>query len=235
MTFGMLKSAIEENLISSYKNPDSFKKTIKEFKHNILSDKKISKIYSIYDDLYTPKGLSIEDAKEYLSESMSLIRHLLQSVKLPKNLTESKIENKYELIDSLIYVDPTSTNISERIETKKKILNILTSPVVVKENTISIPVSSMVKIANQTLNSYIDGLDESSKKEFLQIIKEDSKILEEKFNELKESAVTKLNTLLDSEINSESKNRIEETISKIKEDQFNQINYLRLNSLIKSI
>jgi hypothetical protein len=235
MTFGMLKSIIEENLVSSYKDSESFKKVIKEFKHNILNDKKISKIYSIYDDLYSQKGLSVEDAKEYLSESLSLIRHLLQSVKLPKNLLESKVPNKYELVDSLIYVDPISTNISERIEVKKKILNTLTSSPNIKENTISIPISSMVRIANQTLNSYIENLDESSKKEFLEIIKEDSKSLEVKFETLKESAISKLSPILDSENDSDTKSKIEDTIRKIKEDKFDQINYLKLKSLVSSI
>ena len=235
MTFGLVKSIIEENLITSYKDPESFKKSIKEFKQNILNDKKLSKIDSIYEDLYTPKGLSREDAKEFLEESLTLIKSLISSVKLPKNLLENKTKNKYNTIDSLVYTDPISINILERVNQKKEIISILTSNKNGNQKSISIPVSSMVKIANQTLNSYIDGLDESSKKEFLEIIKEDSKSLEDKFESLREDALSKLSPILESEIDSDSKSKLQETIKKIREDKFDQINYLRLKSLVNSI
>lgn len=235
MTFGLVKSIIEENLIVSYKDPESFKKSIKEFKHNILSDKKLSKIYSIYEDLYTPKGLSREDATEFLNESIVLIKSLVGSVKLPKNLLENRTKNKYQTVDSLVYTEPTSINILERVQQKKEIVSILMSEKNDSSKVVSIPVSSMVKIANQTLSNYIDGLDESDKKEFLEIIKEDVKSLESKYEMLKESAIDKLSPILESEIDSNSKSKLEETIKKIKEDKFNQINYLRLKSLVNSI
>ena len=235
MTFGLVKSIIEENLIVSYKDPELFKKSIKEFKHNILNDKKLSKIYSIYEDLYSQKGMSHEDATEFLNESLSLIKSLIGSVKLPKNLLENSTKNKYHTIDSLIYAEPTTINILERIQQKKEIISILTSKKPDSSKFVSIPVSSMVKIANQTLNNYVDGLNESDKKEFLEIIKEDSTSLESKYESLKESAIEKLSPILYSKIDSDYKVKLEETIKKIKEDKFNQINYLRLKSLVKSI
>ncbi len=35
MTFGAVKSLIEKNLLESYKNEKEFKKTLREFKHNV--------------------------------------------------------------------------------------------------------------------------------------------------------------------------------------------------------
>ena len=49
MTFGEIKSIIEKNLLESYSNPANFKKTLKEFKHNILENKSYSRLYSLYD------------------------------------------------------------------------------------------------------------------------------------------------------------------------------------------
>ena len=72
MTFGQIKSILEKNLLESYSNPSSFKKTLKEFKHNVLNNKNFSKLYSLYDELTTPKGLTESDAKEYLEEGLSL-------------------------------------------------------------------------------------------------------------------------------------------------------------------
>jgi len=48
MTFGEIKSIIEKNLLESYSNPANFKKTLREFKHNILENKAYSKLYSFW-------------------------------------------------------------------------------------------------------------------------------------------------------------------------------------------
>ena len=93
----------------------------------------------------------------------------------------------------------------------------------------------MVKIANQTVQSYLDNLDEASKKDLFEIIKEDSTELESKFNSLKQIALEKLNPIMENEDDDETKKRLEETILKINEDKFSQINFLRLKKLTESI
>ena len=93
----------------------------------------------------------------------------------------------------------------------------------------------MVKIANQTINSYIDGLDEESKKEFFEIIKEDSSTLENKFVSLKEMALAKLAPLAKMQNDDDTKMKIEETIKKIEEDTFSQLNFLKSRKLHQSL
>ena len=68
MTFGEVKSIIEESLIESYKDQKNFKKVMNEFHQNVLTNKSISKLYSLYDDLTSEKGMSESDAKEYLAQ-----------------------------------------------------------------------------------------------------------------------------------------------------------------------
>ena len=92
MTFGKVKSIIENRLIESYKDEKEFKKSMKEFKHNVLSDKTMSKLYSLYDQLSTPQGLNETDAKDFLEEGVSLIQKLLLNVKLPRTISET-VEN----------------------------------------------------------------------------------------------------------------------------------------------
>ena len=104
MTFGLIKSIIEESLLESYKDEKSFKKAMNEFRHNVLNNKDISKVYALYDDLSKSQGLSQEDAKEFVSEGISLIQKLLVNIKLPKIVGESKVQNKYKLIDELVFV-----------------------------------------------------------------------------------------------------------------------------------
>lgn len=232
MTFGKIKSFIENNLLESYKNEMEFKKTLREFKHNVLNNKSMSKAYNLYDQLSTPQGLNEHDAKEFLEEGISLLQKVLPLIKLPKTLSES-VKNRYTDIDTLVYTQ--KLNLTERIQSKKNIVSVLTSQTNVIKESINIPVKSMVSIANQTLRNYLDTLDENSKKEFIQLVSEDTKVLEDKFEVIRESAITKLQTLLEKENENEIKNRISETINKLKDEKFDQMNFLRLKNLEESI
>jgi len=232
MTFGKIKSIIEKNLLESYQNEKEFKKSLREFKHNVLNDKSISKAYSVYDQLSTPQGLSESDAKDFLEEGVSLLGKILPSIKLPKTLEESA-ENKYSDIDTLVYTN--KLNLHERIQSKKNIISILTSNSKTIKESINIPIKSMVNIANQTLRTYIETLDENTKKEFFQLISEDSKSLETKFETLKESTITKLQSILDKEEEFELKTKISETIDRLKTEKFDQVNFLKLKNLEGSI
>jgi hypothetical protein len=93
----------------------------------------------------------------------------------------------------------------------------------------------MVAVANQTISNYIESLDENTKKEFFQIVSEDANTLENKFQSIKENAITKLTTILENEDSQEMKNKISETIEKIKIEKFDQINFLKLKNLEESI
>ena len=168
MTFGQIKSIIENNLLESYRNEQEFKKSLKEFKHNVLSNKNMSKLYSLYDQLTTPQGLTENDAKDFLDEGISLIQKLLPLIKTPKTVTEN-VENKYSDVDALVYTN--KLDLMERLKSKKTLIQTLTlaKKETIKE-TINIPLKSMVFIANQTLNSYLDNLDETAKKEFFFLI-----------------------------------------------------------------
>jgi hypothetical protein len=234
MTFGLVKSIIEENLIESYKDEKTFKKSLNEFKHNVLNNKNLSKIYSLYDELSAPQGLNESDAKEFVTEGVILIQKLLQNVKLPKIVGESKIENKYQDIDDLVYMN-TKLSLNERVNLKKKISKQISESVISKKETVQIPISTMVKIANQTIQNYLENLDESSKKELFNILKEETTELENKFNNLVSKTTEKLNSIAESENDNDTKQKIIETISKIKTEKFNQLNFIRLKKLEESL
>lgn len=231
MTFGQIKSIIENNLLESYKNESDFKKSLKEFKHNILNNKNISKIYDLYNQLSQSNGLNESDAKEYLDEGISLIQKLLLNVKLP--ITIFEIENKYSDIDTLVYFN--KIKLSERVQSKKNIIKVLMSENKIVTESINIPIKSMVSIANQTLRTYVDELDESTKKEFFKIISEDSKTLEVKFETIRENTINKLNSILEKEEEFELKTKISETIDRVRNEKFDQLTFLRLKNLENSI
>ena len=230
MTFGQIKSILEKNLLESYSNSLSFKKTLKEFKHNVLNNKNFSKLYSLYDDLSTPKGLTENDAKEYLEEGLSLVRVILEDTQLPKKGEVS--ENNYKDLDNLVYLN--NINISERLE-KKQVLSVLTSKPKINETKISLPLRSMVTIANQTVQKYLETLDEDVKKEVFHILASKEEDLEAEYIDLKESTINSLTAILESNEDSEMKNKLTETIDKIKSENFDQANFVRLKHLSESI
>lgn len=232
MTFGRVKSQIESTLIDSYKNEKEFKKTLREFKENVLRNQKFSKLYSIYDQLSSPQGLSEKDAEMFLSEGLDLISKLVPQVKLPFSKSDSKINN-YSDIDNLVYTN--KLDLKERVESKKRILSVLKQEKKSVNESIKIPVSSMVKIANQTLENYIQEMDTESKKLFMELAKTDKENLEKNYSDLKESAVKKLSNLMTNEKEEELKEKISETIEKLSQEKFTQINYLKLVTLEKSL
>lgn len=232
MTFGQIKSLIEKNLLESYKNEVDFKKSLREFKHNVLNNKSISKVYNLYDQLSTPQGLNESEAKEFIEEGVNLLQRILPSIKMPKSM-EEEVNNNYSDIDTLVYTKKIS--ISERIQAKKNIIETLKKQKNSVKESINIPVTSMVKIANQTLRNYIETMDESSKKEFFQIVSEDNRNLENRFEELKTSAISKLQNILENESEIDVKSKINETIDKLKDEKFDQLNFLKLKNLESSL
>jgi len=232
MTFGVIKTTIEKNLLESYKSSKEFKKTLREFKQNILNNKSISRVYSLYDQLSKPQGLSEKDANEFLNEGLGLLQKIMPNVKLPKTLSEN-VKNDYKDIDTLVYTN--KLNLHERVQARKSLIKLLTSePSTIKES-VKLPTSSMVKIANTTLENYIDTMDEKSKQFFFDVIKKDSNKLEEEFKSLKENTMTKLNVLMSEQKEEDLKKTISETIERLKNEECNQINYVKLLSLTDNL
>ncbi len=232
MTFGNIKSIIEKNLLESYNDEKEFRKSLREFKHNVLNNKSMSKAYALYDQLSMPQGLSEQDAKDFLEEGINLLMKILPSVKLPKSLSEN-VDNKYSDIDILTSVN--KLDLHERLNAKKNVIKVLTTKKESVKESINIPIKSMVSIANQTLKKYIENLDENTKKEFFKLVSEDTKTLEDKFETLRETTINKLNNMLENEKESDIKTKLTETIDKLKNEKFDQISFLRLKNLEESI
>ena len=167
-----------------------------------------------------------------MEEGVSLIQNIIGTSKLPR-FTSKNVENKYKNLDTIVY--SKNLNISERVQARKSIIENLMKESKKLEESINIPIKSMVNVANQTLENYIETMDESAKKDFLKIVKGNQTQLEEEFSTIKESAIKKLETILEAENEFEIKTKISETIDRLKIEEFNQMNFIRLSSLEKSI
>ena len=229
MKFGELFSAVENHLISSYEK-GIFESEIKTFKNLILKNKELSSIFHLYNQLNETKSLDRESAELLIQETIRQIDSLKSNTK--KRLAELwvknvKTKNIYKDIDNLIYTD--ISNLVETVQSKRKLILTLTETVKPKEK-VNIPLTTLFKIANRTTAEYVQSLDEDTKKELSNILTEDTQVLENKYDKLKEETIEKLRQKL-SENSGEVYDKIEQVLYQIDRESFDKINYVRLKSL----
>jgi hypothetical protein len=238
MKFGELKSKIETYLVESYKK-NKLKDSLFVFEQLVLKNKNISKIFFLYDELSENKGLNESVANEFIHESITAYENLYNKVQ-PKNLKELKswvghvqCENKYKEIDNLF-----SSNIltlETKIKSKKVLIESLKKQKEVQKDAIKVPLNTMVKIANKTVESYISSLNESEKKELVKILNTPKSIIQENYNKEKEVVFEKLYKTKENEKNSETIKTIDQVIEKLQTESFSEINYFKLKTLSEGL
>ena len=238
MKFGLLKSKIENVLIESYKK-NTFKEEMKVFKKLVIENKNISKLFFLYDQLNSPKGLEDSVASEFMLESIIRYENLINKIE-PKKLTElqnwvSKVtcENKYSDIDNLFSQEMVDFDV--RLKSKKTIKEELKRKPLETKTEVKLPLSTMVNVANRTISNYIETLEESDKKELIKLLSSDSKELEKEFEQIKEDVVNKLTTLKESIEDTETKTKVDETLQKINSEKFDKLSYFKLKNLKENL
>ena len=78
--FGVLKSKIETVLLESYSN-NTFKEELKNFKTNVLDKKNIAKIFYLYDELNSKKGLNESVVNDYINECIVIYENTINKMK----------------------------------------------------------------------------------------------------------------------------------------------------------
>jgi len=236
--FGQIKSNIENLLANSY-GKDSFKNHIKEFKKRVLSNKNISEIYYIYDDLSSKKGINKDIASEYVNESLEKLVSLIDKNKSKiqelsdwvDTLIKDVDGNQYSDIDFVVYENKI-TNLEKVLESKTRLKNLI----VTKEEkslteSVNIPLSSMLKIATSTFNNEFSTISEEEKTELKSLLSLNKKEIEKQFIELKESVVSKLEMTRSESDDNELSSKVSQTINKINESKPDLVSLYKLKQL----
>lgn len=239
MKFGILKTKIENVLLESYKD-GSFKNELKTFKKLVLENKNINRLFYIYDDLSSNKGINKDIANDYINEMVTLYENTVNKI-IPSDLKKIKVwteksstlENNYEVIDNLL--SHGVLNLESKINSKKIISETITKKPVSEKEVVKVPLSTMVTMANKTISNYIDNLSESEKKEFNQMLSVDDSELESKYSQIKESVVEKLNVMYNQNHDQPTRKTITETIEKISNEKYDKLNYYKLKSLYDNL
>lgn len=236
--FGQIKSNIENLLANSY-GKDSFKSNIKEFKKRVLSNKNISEIYYIYDDLSSKKGINKDIASEYVNESLEKLVSLIDKNKTKiqelsqwvDSLIKDVDDNQYSDIDFVVYENKIK-NLEKVLESKNRLKNLITlkEEKTLTEN-VNIPLSSMLKIATSTFNNEFSTISEEEKSELKSLLSLSKKEVEEQFNSLKESVVSRLETTRSESGDDELSFKVSQTINKINESKPDLVSLYKLKQL----
>lgn len=234
MEFGILKSKIEKKLSDSYKK-ENFSKEIKTFKKLVLTNESFSKAYHIYNELSSSKNFEKSFAEDFVNECVEIYN----SIKFPKEslqLLESwvknvKTKNQYKDID--VVLTKNTFLIENIIKSKNNIITNLTR----KEQEISktkLPLEKVYEIAQENLKNYLSELNESDLKQIKKYLTLNEEELKTKYQVLSEVVVERLEILFENS-DKETKEKINETISKIKNSEINSLSLLKLKSLNENL
>lgn len=239
MEFGLLKTKIEESLNNSY-NRKTLKKDMFVFNELVLENKNIAKLYFLYDELSSNKGLNESLATEFINESVKMYNQITKGIskthlnELQMWVGHLKCENRYKHIDNLF--SKTVVSLEDKLKSKSFVMESLQKEKITNESSqIKLPLNKVVDVANKTVNDYLSKLDENEKKDLLKVLKEDESRLEIEFDVLKESVVSRLSNLKKEEKEEDVISTINETISKVEEESFSRDNYLKLKKLNNNI
>lgn len=234
MKFGTIKSKIETLLTKSYAN-NTFKKELSFFKTNVLENKNISKLYYLYDDLNSNKGLDKTIVESYVNESITMFNNISKKIKL-EDLNKLKMwvkdiksDNQYSHIDNLF--SNSILTLESKINSKKAIFeSLMKQPIVIQESP-KVPIKTLISIANKSITNYVNNLSESDKRELVDLLSQDDKQLMENFEPLKSSVISKLSSLKRDNTDYETGKKINETIQKVQSEQYDKLSYFKLKGL----
>jgi len=240
-TFGTIKSKIENASVKHY-GKKTFDAFMKGLKSNLLENKDLAELYYIYDDLSQKKGLDKTIATDYINETIEYSQILLENnldgiIKLNEwvNKISTDTENNYQDIDNVVYIK-SIRNLETLLESKKNILNIISSENKIKVNeSFNLPISSMLKVANQNFNDELKNISESDMKEIESLSSMSKEELKENISKIQESIIPKLKSTLNESSDSSVKSKIEETIQKIKSSPIDKYNLYKLTKLYQGL
>lgn len=233
MKFGQLLSKIEGLMVNSYVN-ETTKFEVRNFKKLVLENKNVSVMYYIYTELSKKKGYDKTLAESYINESLRQVDKILPKLNTQKIEYWAKdvvSKNNYQEIDNLIYNSPDK--IMENVESRKTLIKTLSETTEVK-TAIQLPMETLLNIANREISSYIENLDEDSKRDLSKVLMTEDTELSKEFDELKTKTIHSLSNLNESMDESTTK-KLQETIQQIKSEVFSKINYVKLYNLYNNI
>jgi len=148
-----------------------------------------------------------------------------------------EIEQNINLVKNLKYGDNIFISVlpGELTINLNKLVNILKENKIKVNESFNLPISSMLKVANQNLNDELKNISESDMKEIESLSSMSKEELKENISKIQESIIPKLKSTLNESSDSSVKSKIEETIQKIKSSPIDKYNLYKLTKLYQGL
>ena len=238
--FGVLKTKMLTKLTDSYTKEN--KNEVKDILKTIKENKEFKEMYLFYEEIESKYFEDKEVAKLYVEEVSGMLKEKSSEIlKFTKTLNEKFgnveiTENElYSTLDQLTENDNLN-NIEKKVLAKRKLVNHLVTKKEVNESKTGVYSQNEnllhAVLANNFNVLYSNTMNESQKEELKNILSISQKELETKTSELKESILTKVDSLLSESVSdNEMSSKLNKVKNEVNEMTLSKYNYYRLNEL----
>jgi hypothetical protein len=237
--FGTLKTKMLTKITESYTKEN--KSEVKDILSTIKENKDFKEMYLFYEEIENKyiedketAKLFVEGIETMLSQQNNNLLEFCQLLEKKLGDVEVTTNDLYESLDQLTIKD-TLSNIESKVIAKKKLVEHLTS----KKETKVIEESKVVSnenllhavLANNFNVLYSNTLNEEQQGQLKSILSLSYEDLTKQTEELKESVLTKVDSLLTESNDLELKNKLDNVKKEVNEMSPSRYNYYRLSEL----
>ena len=237
--FGKIKTKVLKKLVESYSSDK--KNDVKDIIKTLKSNKDFKELYLFYEEIENKYIEDKEIAKLYVEELNKVLKEKFNNVSdfcntLNEKLTDVESENNeiYETIDQLCESDSLS-NIDKKVIAKRKLVEYLTTKKEISETkeTTHVPNEKLLYtvLANNFNVLYNNTLTNEQREELKNILSLSNEDINTKTEELKESLLSKIDTLLNESTDDEMKSKLKNVKEEVNNKGTSRINYFRLVEL----
>lgn len=237
--FGTLKTKMLTKITESYTKEN--KSEVKDILSTIKENKDFKEMYLFYEEIENKyiedketAKLFVEGVETMLNQQNNNLLEFCQSLDVKLGDIEISTNDLYESLDQLMVKD-TLSNIESKVIAKKKLVDHLTT----KKETKVIGESKVISnenllhavLANNFNVLYSNTLNEEQQGQLKTILSLSYEDLTKQTEELKESVLTKVDSLLTESNDLELKNKLDNVKKEVNEMSPSRYNYYRLSEL----
>jgi hypothetical protein len=242
--FGKIKTKILKKLTESYSSQN--KSEMKDILKTIKENKEFKEMYLFYEEIENKYFEDKETAKLYVEGLSTMLTNSLskgssdslgvfcESLDKKFDGAETQTNEIYESLDTLTEKDSLS-NIEKKVIAKKKLVEHLTTKKELMESDKSVYSANEnllhAVLANNFNVLYTNNLNETQKEELKNILSISNEDLVSKTNELKESILNKVGTLLSESNDNDLYTKLNKVKSEVQEMDLSKYNYYKLTQL----
>lgn len=239
--FGTTKCKVLSKLTEAYVSGD--KKTVKDIISLIKENKEFKELYLLYEDIENKYFADKETAESYVIElgrslngKITKVTETLNKLEEMIGNVETKYISTYDNLDSLLQED-NLLNIETKVRAKIDLFKHLVQKKTITESK-SVNFSTNEKLLYSVLANnfnvlYENILSEKDKEDFKNIMNLSDDDIKLKTKELKESILTKIDSLLKESSEEELINKLNSAKQKVNETNESRYNYFKLVELEK--